>query len=216
MPQYPHWAGAVKDANFCFLGYRNQKQNRRGTTESQSSRWQSPCPPLLGSEGTREDKQPEPPCQHCTEPQRRKSASVPGAEQPLPACWLPARLCCIITPAQMANDFVLSSLMSRRRTEQVCSLAAWPFRLPHTKEERLWALQQHKKGGCFPKNHHFGEQTGHAGHLRLVASHGLGSPSISCSLTHPALSPPLPCCDTDTLCWEGRRFLPCSEGTAKK
>lgn len=155
-------------------------------------------------------------CQSCAEPQRRKSASVPGAEQPLPACWLPARLCCIITPAQMANDFVLSSLMSRRRTEQVCSLAAWPFRLPRTKEKRLRALQQHKKGGCFPKKHHFGEQTGHAGHLRLVASHGLGSPSISCSLTHPALSPLLPCCDTDTLCWEGRRFLPCSEGTAKK
>lgn len=133
----------------------------------------SPCAQLYWVWDTRRVTSPQP---LCPEPQMRKSALVQSA----PVCCLQA-LCALITPAQVANGFLLSLLMSQRRMEQVGSLAAWPFRPLCTKEKKLWELQQHNKNdGCFPKN------------TTLGSSHGkqqaVGSASTSCSLVcHPAL-----------------------------
>lgn len=111
-----------------------------------------------------------------------------GPEQPLCACCLP-RLHALITPAQMANGFLLSLLMSQRRMEQVCSLAAWPFRPLCTKEKRLWELQQHNKGdGCFPKN------------TTLGSSHGKQQVTGAASTSWSPVCPSALHCDTHTLC----------------
>lgn len=153
------------------------------TQTAESSNWirerqwraqptQSLCTTLLGL-GHSQSHQPSAPL--CWTPMR-KSAVVQSA----PVCCLQA-LRALITPAQVANDFLLSLLMSQRRMEQVGSLAAWPFRPLCTKEKKLWELQQHNKNdGCFPKN------------TTLGSSHGkqqaVGSASTSCSLVcHPAL-----------------------------
>ena len=142
---------------------------------------------------------PEPLCQCYIVPWTRKSASVPlpGAScSPPPARWLPARLCCLITLAQTANDFVLSSLMSWRRIVQVCLLAARTLQAASCKRKEALStpvVQKKKKGGGrFPKI----SLLGAARAQWASVGHHLGSASISCSLTHPlalcCLISPLP------------------------
>lgn len=125
----------------------------------------------------------------CWTPEEKISTGPRGQSSPcvLPAC-LP-RLHALITPAQMANGFLLSLLMSQRRMEQVCSLAAGPFRPLCTKEKRLWELQQHNKGdGCFPKN------------TTLGSSHGKQQVAGAASTSWSPVCPSALHCDTHTLC----------------